>query len=389
MMSSKRPFDPMIMTDYDVDFKCTFKGSEVLSILPNYKKHCDIRVSNVLVAVDQINVPTDESWPQHSHETRCVVQTDEYNEMGDAVIAELPNALNSYRYLVFFLNGFAKYVHVSQIRTCCGKMRIPVHLSRLPDEFEIFLSLYFTQNRLLIAVTIGSKLEFMAEQSDQWRNAIVNEVDGSMMLVSVENETPVWVFRGSHRIRMIQSLFKSKKEEIMFPLSDQQSLNESETSTDCVCIMDDPCKPTNENLLPKPRHRSELSSSRVRFDYVDTLKRLGARHRMMFPEARIKSNDHICSFKCAPLIDLIYTDGRPGVIDLLNDRRPFNPFHIPFNLRLETHDKSNRDDQKSCLRIALFSIILQNPSSFRTVGNDKVTFIDRFIYFPRKCGHRL
>ncbi|KAL7672514.1 hypothetical protein ACOME3_007398 [Neoechinorhynchus agilis] len=183
-MSFKRPFDPMIMTDYDVDLKCTFKGSEIVSILPNYKKHCDIRVSNVLVAVDQINVPTDESWPQHSHETRCRAQTDEYNEMGDGVGVELPNALNNYRYL-----------------TCCGKMRNPVDLSRLPDEFKIFLSL--------------------------------------------------------------------------------------ETSTD-------PCKPTNENLLPQPRHRSELPLSRVRVDYIDTMKRLGARYRMMFPEARIKSNDHIC-----------------------------------------------------------------------------------------------
>ncbi|XP_043220666.1 histone-lysine N-methyltransferase eggless-like isoform X1 [Amphibalanus amphitrite] len=114
-------------------------------------------------------------------------------------IAEAPKAMNGYRYLVFFDDGYAAYVQHRELKLICqpsNNAADDVH-----PECRQFVAKYLAQfpERPMVKLQPGQLVK--TEYNGKWLPARVSEVDASLVLMVFESERhSEWIYRGSTRL---------------------------------------------------------------------------------------------------------------------------------------------------------------------------------------------
>ncbi|XP_026739602.1 histone-lysine N-methyltransferase eggless isoform X2 [Trichoplusia ni] len=124
------------------------------------------------------------------------------------VVAEIPNPVNSYRYLVFFDDGYAQYVHHPFTRLVCESSPLvweEVHpFSR---EFVMDYLLKYPE-RPMVRLHEGQHLK--TEWNGKWWPSRVSRVDASLAQVMfVGDGRREWVYRGSTRLAPLYLALKA------------------------------------------------------------------------------------------------------------------------------------------------------------------------------------
>ncbi|XP_050358370.1 histone-lysine N-methyltransferase eggless isoform X2 [Nymphalis io] len=115
------------------------------------------------------------------------------------VVAEIPNPVNSYRYLIFFDDGYAQYAQHAQTRLVCECSCFvweEVHpYSR--DFVRQYLFAY--PERPMVRLHAGQKLK--TEWRGKWWSSSVVRVDASLVEVQfLRRDRREWIYRGSTRL---------------------------------------------------------------------------------------------------------------------------------------------------------------------------------------------
>ena len=121
--------------------------------------------------------------------TRCVgLFRENPNQPGhfySGVIAEPPKSLNKNRYLVFFDDGYANYLHHEDLRLVCSQSEPDVWADVHPDSKE-FVRSYLERypERPMVRLVPGQQVK--AECKGEWRPTRVVQVDASLVKVELE-----------------------------------------------------------------------------------------------------------------------------------------------------------------------------------------------------------
>ncbi|CAH0761854.1 unnamed protein product [Diatraea saccharalis] len=115
------------------------------------------------------------------------------------IIAEVPNPVNKYRYLIFFDDGYAQYVRHSDTRLVCECATLvweEVHpFSR--EFVREYLMAY--PERPMVRLHAGQSLK--TEWNGKWWSSRVTQVDASLAQVHFEEDNRTeWIYRGSTRL---------------------------------------------------------------------------------------------------------------------------------------------------------------------------------------------
>lgn len=115
------------------------------------------------------------------------------------LIAEPPKSNNSYRYLVFFDDGYAQYVPHNKILVVCESSRNVVDDIH-PDSRE-FIRKYLDKYPERPMVKLAANQVVKTEWNGKWWIARVVEVDGSLVKMSFDaDKRTEWIYRGSTRL---------------------------------------------------------------------------------------------------------------------------------------------------------------------------------------------
>ncbi|CAH2101895.1 unnamed protein product [Euphydryas editha] len=115
------------------------------------------------------------------------------------IVAEIPNPVNSYRYLIFFDDGYAQYAHHAQTRLVCECSNLvweEVH----PYSREFVRQYLFAYpERPMVRLHAGQNLK--TEWRGKWWSSRVIRVDASLVEVQfLRRERREWIYRGSTRL---------------------------------------------------------------------------------------------------------------------------------------------------------------------------------------------
>ncbi|KAG7295605.1 hypothetical protein JYU34_021874 [Plutella xylostella] len=115
------------------------------------------------------------------------------------VIAEMPNPVNSYRYLVFFDDGYAQYVSHGDVRVVCEcSSLVWEEVHPFSREFvRQYLRAY--PERPMVRLHEGQSLK--TEWNGKWWISKVLKTDASLVQVYFEADNrSEWIYRGSTRL---------------------------------------------------------------------------------------------------------------------------------------------------------------------------------------------
>ncbi|KAL0858787.1 hypothetical protein ABMA27_011256 [Loxostege sticticalis] len=115
------------------------------------------------------------------------------------IIAEVPNPVNNYRYLVFFDDGYAQYVHHRDTRVVCEcSSLVWEEVHPFSREFvKEYLMAY--PERPMVRLHAGQSLK--TEWNGKWWTSRVIQVDASLVQVHFEEDSRTeWIYRGSTRL---------------------------------------------------------------------------------------------------------------------------------------------------------------------------------------------
>ncbi|XP_059056752.1 histone-lysine N-methyltransferase SETDB1-B [Achroia grisella] len=115
------------------------------------------------------------------------------------VVAEIPNPVNSYRYLVFFDDGYAQYVRHADARLVCEAS--PLVWEEVHQFSRDFVRQYLTAypERPMVRLHAGQSLK--TEWNGRWWTSRVIKVDASLVQVHFEEDNRTeWIYRGSTRL---------------------------------------------------------------------------------------------------------------------------------------------------------------------------------------------
>ncbi|CAN7998859.1 unnamed protein product, partial [Ixodes hexagonus] len=129
---------------------------------------------------------TDESWNQRQ-------------SLYAGLIAEPPKPLNRYRYLVFFDDGYAQYVHIDKVFVMCGTSKTGVWDDMYRDVRD-FVRNYLQKypERPMLRMRKGQMVK--TEWNGKWWMARVLTVDSSLVKMAFEADNRTeWIYRGSTR----------------------------------------------------------------------------------------------------------------------------------------------------------------------------------------------
>lgn len=122
------------------------------------------------------------------------------NNFYPGVIGEPLSLYTQWRYLVFFDDGYTQYVHHDDIRVVCEPVENVWDLIEEPGG-KAFVEGYIKQvkkKRPIIQAKRGQRIQ--TEFAGKWYNSIVNNVDGSLVQMYVEDlKRYEWIYRGSTR----------------------------------------------------------------------------------------------------------------------------------------------------------------------------------------------
>ncbi|XP_037300403.1 LOW QUALITY PROTEIN: uncharacterized protein LOC115449535 [Manduca sexta] len=115
------------------------------------------------------------------------------------IIAEIPNPVNNFRYLVFFDDGYAQYASHAHTRVVCANAA-PVWEEVHPFSREFvrnYLCAY--PERPMVRLHAGQRLN--TEWNGKWWDSRVVQVDASLVQVHFEEDNRTeWIYRGSTRL---------------------------------------------------------------------------------------------------------------------------------------------------------------------------------------------
>ncbi|XP_050536343.1 histone-lysine N-methyltransferase SETDB1-like [Daktulosphaira vitifoliae] len=127
------------------------------------------------------------------------------------VIAEPPNLINQFRYMVFFDDGYVQYRQHKDIRLIrhkCSQVWNDVH-----QDSKEFIYQYLKKYPERQMVRLNKKHFVRAENQNQWLLAKVLEVDASLVkLYFMDTKKSEWMYRGSSRLwNIFEQQTKSEK----------------------------------------------------------------------------------------------------------------------------------------------------------------------------------
>ncbi|XP_063898827.1 uncharacterized protein Egg isoform X2 [Helicoverpa armigera] len=115
------------------------------------------------------------------------------------VVAEIPNPVNSYRYLVFFDDGYAQYVEHKHTRLVCESS--PLVWEEVHPFSREFVREYLMAypERPMVRLHEGQHLK--TEWNGKWWSSRVTKVDASLaQVLFVGDGRREWIYRGSTRL---------------------------------------------------------------------------------------------------------------------------------------------------------------------------------------------
>ncbi|XP_073965204.1 uncharacterized protein [Choristoneura fumiferana] len=115
------------------------------------------------------------------------------------IVAEIPNPVNNYRYLVFFDDGYAQYVQHSATRLVCECA--PLVWDEVHPFSRQFVREYLCSypERPMVRVHAGQSIR--TEYNGKWWDSKVLQVDASLVQVHFDKENRTeWIYRGSTRL---------------------------------------------------------------------------------------------------------------------------------------------------------------------------------------------
>lgn len=123
------------------------------------------------------------------------------NNFYPGVVAEPLSLYTKWRYLIFFDDGWTQYVNHENCRVICHCTDNVWDLIEEPGA-KTFIEGYVKElkkKRPIVQVRKGQRIH--TEFNGRWFNAIVNDVDGSLVQVYFEeNKRYEWIYRGSTRL---------------------------------------------------------------------------------------------------------------------------------------------------------------------------------------------
>ncbi|XP_028911602.1 histone-lysine N-methyltransferase SETDB1 isoform X1 [Ornithorhynchus anatinus] len=122
------------------------------------------------------------------------------------VVAETPNVKNKLRFLIFFDDGYASYVTLSELYPICRPLKKTwedIEDVSCRDFIEEYITAY--PNRPMVLLKGGQLIK--TEWEGTWWKSRVEEVDGSLVkILFLDDKRCEWIYRGSTRLEPMFSM---------------------------------------------------------------------------------------------------------------------------------------------------------------------------------------
>lgn len=139
--------------------------------------------------------------------TKCI------DEFYAGLVAEPPNMLNNFRYLIFFDNGCAQYRQHQDIRLIARSAALHYVWKDVEENSQDFIKSYLEKYPERQMVKLTNQHSVRAEHQGQWQMAKVLEVDASLVkLYFTDFKFSEWIYRGSSRLyNIFEKQIKSER----------------------------------------------------------------------------------------------------------------------------------------------------------------------------------
>lgn len=127
------------------------------------------------------------------------------------IVAEPPKEMTQMRYLIFFDDGYAQYVHPDDVLLVCESSKL-VWNDIYPDAYD-FIKEYVTKwpNWPMVKLHLGCIIA--TEWNGTWLPARILKLDNCLAFARFENDQrEEWIYRGSTRFRPIYKLMEKQHE---------------------------------------------------------------------------------------------------------------------------------------------------------------------------------
>ncbi|KAG1680486.1 Histone-lysine N-methyltransferase SETDB1 [Nymphon striatum] len=134
-----------------------------------------------------------------------------YDSLYVGIIAEPPKSMNSFKYLIFFDDGYAQYSPIEEVFLVCESSRNvweDVH-----EQARNFIKEYLNQypERPMVKLQRGQSVR--TEYKGEWLSTKVVSVHGSLAKVVFDSDNRIeWIYRGSTRLGPLYNKFQKKEE---------------------------------------------------------------------------------------------------------------------------------------------------------------------------------
>eukprot|EP00090_Calanus_glacialis_P005235 TRINITY_DN14048_c0_g1_i1.p1 TRINITY_DN14048_c0_g1~~TRINITY_DN14048_c0_g1_i1.p1 ORF type:complete len:889 (-),score=197.01 TRINITY_DN14048_c0_g1_i1:213-2639(-) len=145
--------------------------------------------------------------------TRCIAvyKEDGKGDLYPAIVAERPKAVNNYRYLVFYDDGYASYLEHKDLRVVC-KASNDVWLDVFPKRRD-FIKQYLQKFPKRAMIKLEEDALVKTELRGNWYMARVFDIDTSLVKMTFPDGLGCeWIYRGSIRFEPMILLLEKDKE---------------------------------------------------------------------------------------------------------------------------------------------------------------------------------
>ncbi|XP_068621901.1 histone-lysine N-methyltransferase eggless-like [Battus philenor] len=148
--------------------------------------------------------------------TRIIATSEKRETFYSGVVAEVPNPVNNYRYLVFFDDGHAKYARHSNTRLVCECS--PLVWEEVHPNSRDFVRQYLLSYPERPMVRLHPKQTVKTEWNGKWWNSRVMGVDASLALINLAGDRLEWIYRGSTRLGPLYLEFQAAERQRARPM---------------------------------------------------------------------------------------------------------------------------------------------------------------------------
>ncbi|XP_013143389.1 PREDICTED: histone-lysine N-methyltransferase eggless-like isoform X2 [Papilio polytes] len=256
----------------------------------------------------------------------CAEQTDSFYS---GVVAEVPNPVNKFRYLVFFDDGHAKYVQHANTRLVCECSQLvweEVH----PYSQE-FVRQYLLSYPERPMVRLRPKQHVKAEWQGRWWSSEVAQVDASLAEIVLAGKRREWIYRGSTRLAPLYLELQAAERQRARPMPRSGHHNKSNMPYVEYTRYDEPSKSPTESAqqveeLRRLRFIAKKSTATSQPPPIATNKKVSM-EKIVSRVVHYKPKNAVC-----PLAMVAHECGpqcRRGDVLPLSDLRTYNPLTKP------------------------------------------------------------